>query len=306
MDPWNPCNVVSVHLDMVNRNDAGTIFVNLLRKLVVLRWDRPSEPTQREELVDCAVTALADLQGDALIWDMRRLPAEEGSSADIQSRLRLMNSGIVRRFAALSSVDAIADPASGDEFNKSVRAAAAWASFSTTFSGACRELQAAPTLAGGEDLCGVPPSEFSATYGGSIYYLPDIRTVVVRNGGNYAELDLGVLHYSAGLELAHKMHATAVIMDSSATPPVVEPERFLFVYKHIMLPYSKSKLFSQVVHVRTCDRLQNDSAPPLGPMAAGMDLAYFEADSLQEAVNLIRVMQGKKGREELALAVRCV
>jgi hypothetical protein len=285
-------NQVSVHLDILGQNPAGSVFISTPVKLAVLRWERHVNLVHMIALVQMAHTEMTACGADTLVYDMRRLPNEEGLINDVMARIQALSNNMVRRVGCLSlgaGKQAIHPDVAKTLEQKGVQACAG-----TTFDEIGRALDAmeAPGLPH-ELIMGKQPVGFNATYAGSWYSLPELNVTVIRTSGNTIDPALSTELFSAAFALHKESGASAVILDSSATPTISDLSRYIHVYQDFIVPLGTSGLFKQAIHVRAGDQLFAEGAPPAGPLITSFGVPFYEVAMMSDALILLHMLQGK-------------
>ena len=292
-EPASFCNRTSVYLSMLTRTAAGTLFTNDELKLAVIRWENLEDIEEMLSLAKSAVAYLQDADSDVLIWDLRRVQDDEASANDIACRMHVLKQRQVRRWAALSAKSSEDKGPWSQVCVSALAAGETQAAWTTDFHHATALLDSMASDRTTAQLVSPQMPEYRADYGGAVYYLPSVNAVVMRLSGNFHDLQMGAYHYQIGYDLARKMQASALIMDSSATPPLECADRRAFVFKQVFFPMTELESLAQMVHVRSMDRLISKNLPPLRSFMDSVEIAYFEAGSIEEAERLLLAMKGK-------------
>jgi hypothetical protein len=284
-------NHVSLHLDISCQNDAGSVFSSPPAKLVVLRWECQENLVHMLKLVKMAHSLMADCGADTLVYDMRRLPSEEGLINDVVGRMQCVENKVVRHLAWLSSEPA--DRPLAADILAVVERHGVLACSGGTFEEIGLALDAARPGSDRAPIVGMKPVEFAATYAGSWYAMPELSATVLRTSGNTLDPNLSIEMFNAGFALHKKLNASSLIFDSSATPTILDLGRYIHVYQEFIVPMGISGLFRQAIHVRAGDPLFAEGAPPVGPLVTSFGVPFYEVELMDDAVELLRILKGK-------------
>jgi hypothetical protein len=286
-------DTVSIHLNMAAYNKAGLVFGNTDLKVVVLRWLDQSNLEVCQELVDFAFDEMAGINSNALICDMRNMPGEVGQPNCIELAIQCVSSRLVERFVVLGGANcAQLHPPSPDVLEIASERGLPLL-VCEDFAEAANWLDSLQSNPEGPWLTKDLPVNFWASYGGSTYSLTEYSCTVFRTTGNRLEASLVAEALQKSYDLHRETGATAGIVDTTANPPLAHQKEYLFAYKEVVQPMT-SGAYKQIIHVRSGDILfpQKD-APPLSPLLESLGIPFFEVETLQRAISLMRVLQGK-------------
>jgi hypothetical protein len=261
--------------------------------VVVLRWLDHSSLESGQELVDMALDEMASIDSNTLIFDMRKIPSEIGRPTYLELLTQCADSFSVERFAILGYPDIGKIRTHSEDVLNDARVRGLRILLSDDFEEAAEWLDSLQDNPAGPWLTHDRPVNFWATYGGATYSLPEYSCTVFRTTGNVVELSL----VSEALRKSYALHtetgARVGILDTTASPPIADGGRYLFTYKEIVLPMT-SGAYKQIIHVRSGDvGIAKEEAPPVGPLIESLNIPFFEVSTLEEAVGLLRVLQGK-------------
>jgi hypothetical protein len=279
---------VSLHVDIAGQNTAGTVFINLQARLVVVRWECHEDLVAVAELVTLAHGEMAGSGADTLVYDMRRLTCDEGKAADIMARVHAVKDAVVRRVAWIGAA-----PIEHAEIEVELRQRNIQSCWGSTFDSIGVALDAMGTEDGREPITCEKPNSFQATYAGSWYFLPELQATVMRTAGNIRDTELSAEMFHAGFELHKKAGASAVILDSSATPTIQDMGSYVHVYQNFVVPMGTSGLYKQTIHVRAGDPLFTEGAPPIGPLITSFGVPFYEVALMEDALSLLHLLRGK-------------
>jgi hypothetical protein len=281
-------NHISFHLDVAAYNAAGLVFSNPLKKVTVIRWESLADEVLALELAEAALVEMENQETGTLIYDLRKLPEEELQPFDVQLRIYCLESGLVERWGWLSTqATPLLEPA---EVQKALGDLEIVGEASQVF---CTLAQLLDSHLPPEArlLTQPSPPNFSATYSGSTYSLPDVNATVIRTAGNPGDLDSAKWLFEQALEASRRMGANALILDTSASPPLIDELRYEFAYKSLLLPVGAAKLFKHVVHVRAGDGIVTKKGLAIEPLISALEANYYEVPLMEEAISLLSSLQ---------------
>lgn len=283
-------NDVTVHLDMLVRTEAGTVFGNIDEKVIALRWQSFADINAATAAVGLLDAEFSGTGADTLIYDTRRIAVEEGSDQDAVLRMLAIEHGHARRVGwILADADkplpeAVIDFMARNGIDSCV---------GSTFEEVARKLVTLPGCSG--NLLSEGIANFSATYAGSCYTVPEVRTTVLRSAGNFYDLPLAGELYKASFDLHVASGDIAFVVDTTAIAPIHNIERYSFSFEALILPMSRLGMVQQLVHVRAGDPLFPTGATQLQQITSSMDgIEVAEAETMALALDIIRMTQGRK------------
>lgn len=283
-------NDVTVHMDMLVRTEAGTVFGNIDERVIALRWQSFAPAEAVDEVVALLEAEFSGCGADTLIYDSRRIAAEEGSELDSELRLRALEHGHARQVGWIVADASMSLPPAVTAF---MAARGIESCIGTSFEEVARKLVELPGCSG--NLLSKGIANFHATYAGSCYSIPEVRTTVLRSAGNFYDLPLAGEIYKAAFELHVKSGAIALIVDTTAIAPIHNMERYSFSFEALILPVTRLGCVQQLVHVRAGDPLFPTGPTQLQQLAASLDsMEVAEAETMAQAVDVIRMTQGRK------------
>jgi hypothetical protein len=283
-------NDVTVHLDMLVRTEAGTVFGNIDEKVVALRWQTFADIDAAEAIVGLLDAEFSGSGADTLIYDTRRVAVQEGSELDGLLRMRAICHGGARHVGWIVANPNVPLPEDVLEF---MAATGMKSCVGTTFEDVARKLKAIPSCTG--NLLSEGIANFDATYAGSCYSIPELRVTVLRSAGNFYDLPLAAALYKTSFELHVGSNGIAFIIDTTAIAPIHNVERYSFSFEALILPITRMGSVQQLVHVRAGDPLFPTGPVQLQQLASSMDsIEVAEVATMPEALDLIRVTQGRK------------
>lgn len=283
-------NDVTVHLDMLVRTEAGTVFGNIDEKVIALRWQSFAPADAAEAVVGMLDAEFQGSGADTLIYDSRRIAAEEGSELDAELRLRAISHGHARRIGWIMANVNVPLPLAVTDF---MTAHGIESCVGSTFEEVARKLVSLPGCVG--NLLSEGITNFYATYAGSCYSIPEVRTTVLRSAGNYYDLPLAGQLYKASFDLHVSSRAIAFIVDTSAIAPIHNMERYTFSFDALILPMTRLGSIQQLIHVRAGDPLFPTGPTQLQQIASSLDsMEVAETETMVQALDIIRMTQGRK------------
>jgi hypothetical protein len=284
-------NDISIHVDIAAQSSAGTIFSNHPKRVTVLRWENASDEEAMLYLAQAALAEMEMMDCDTLLYDLGRIPEAEGSVADVNTRIHCLSSGLVSRWGVISrNPSASGEPADVKALLEEQGIPNVTGPDFKTVAEGLDALVENPE----ERLLTAPaPQDFYATYGGSIYSVPELRATVVRTAGNCAELQPVTKLFQDAIALSAKTQANLLIIDTSATRPITDMPRWEHVRDDVTIPVRNAGLFQNVIHVRSGDNLTAVDGPPIEPLIKSFGLPYFAFDLLSEAMAYAQVLQSE-------------
>jgi hypothetical protein len=267
------------------------VFSNHLKKVTVLRWENCTDAALMQDLADSALSELSLMGCETLIYDMACLPIFEGSPSDVQTRLHCVESGLVRRWGTVS---VSAEPKEHPEVRAVLEELAIPAHAGPSFISVAEGLDAFVDEPDERLLAGPLPQGFYATYGGSIYSLPELAATVVRTAGNCADLPPVTKLFKDAIALSHKTGANLLIIDTSATRPIADMTRWAHVRDDVTVPVKESGLFQNVIHVRVGDDLTTVNGPPIEPLIRSFGIPYYAVTLMSEALAFAKVLRDEE------------
>jgi hypothetical protein len=286
-------DIVTFPLSMSSYNRSGMVFCNPELEVVVLRWLDHSNLEDSLALVDMAMCEMEGIEANALIFDMRKIPEQVGANTYLELAAQCVSADCVERFAVIGGPGMPANRQPSTEVLQLAEERGLRVLLSDDFAEVAEWMDTLQNNPEGPWLARDQPPNFWGTYGGCTYSIPEYSATVTRTAGNVVELPLvrEALHKS--YELHQRTKAAVGILDTSASPAISEGSRYLFTYKEIIVPMT-SGAYRQVIHVHAGDALiVKEEAPPLAPLLESLGLPYFETTSLEEALKLLHIMQGK-------------
>jgi hypothetical protein len=283
-------NDVTVHLDMLVRTEAGTVFGNVDEKVIALRWQSFADAAAAEAVVGLLGAEFSGSGADTLIYDTRRIAVEEASELDDELRMRAIAQSHARQVGWIVANPDLPLPPAVVEF---MAMCGIHSCVGTTFEEVARKLKAFASCSG--NLLSEGIANFSATYAGSSYSIPELRATVLRSAGNFYDMPLAGALYKTSFELHAKSGGIAFIIDTSAIAPIHNVERYSFSFEALILPITRMGSVQQLVHVRAGDPLFPTGQMQLQQLASSMDsIEVAETETMAQALDIIRVTQGRK------------
>lgn len=276
------------HVDMSLASPCGGVYHSAAQKTVILRY---LQTTDIEDMLALADTTLRDidaLRAKLIVCDLRPLEGAARDAACTEVLLYLIQADVAKSLALLTDDPAV-HPVTSEVESALTSAQVDWqiqSSFETVAQWACVKSEAMSAW------FGVRPKNFRASYSGSTYSIPELGCTVLRSSGDVADalLDLAVLAKTGENHLATS--ADAFIFDSSASPPVTELQRYLDIYKTVVLPFASAGTDRYWIHVRSGDTLIAKDAPPLKPLLKDFNIELYEVETMEEALRLLRSIRG--------------
>jgi hypothetical protein len=286
-----PLNHVSLHLDISGQNSAGSVFSSPPSKLVVLRWECHDSLMPMIKLIKMAHNEMADSGADSLVYDMRMLPAVEGLTNDVAAQIYCAQNKVVRHLAWLTVGPTV--KSTHPDVASAVALSGVQVCAGHTFDDIARILDSWASGSNGMAILGEKPVGFGASYAGSWYSLPELDATVMRTAGNTSDLSLASKMFLEAFELHKNMGAKALIVDSSATPPIADMRRYIHAYQDLIVPMGTCGMFKQTIHVRAGDPLFPEGAPSIGPLVTSFGVTFYEVSLMGDAIELLRILKGK-------------
>jgi len=283
-------NEVTLHLDIVGRTLAGTIFGNQEEHVIVLRWEDLSDFAEAGLLVEMLRNELDGCGAQTLFFDSRRVAAQEGSAFDATLRRDAIAHPAIQQVAWLVANPEVAMPAAVEQLhvNRNIDSCVA-----TSFVDATRVLTDGRMYFCRDWKTEDGISEFEATYGGSTYFLPELKTTVQRSSGNYFDLAAAQDVYERSFRLHARCQGSAFILDTSSVAPIEDIERYTFAFKALIHPIIANCDIQQLIHMRVGDPIFPPGAQTPQQLAATMrDVHFVETSSLAESKRVIRTTRG--------------
>lgn len=287
-------NDVAFHLDILGRTSAGTLFGNLDEKVVVIRWESHADYVEAALLSKMLDNELTACGAETLFYDMRRIGLDEGSTFDATMRLAAISNPALKQVAWLGCHPELLLP---DTVERALLIRGVKSCWSDSF------LDATAMLTGGtmrfyenwQEEIGA--ENFEATYGGSCYNMPELKTTVLRSAGNYFDLPLAQDMYKKAFRLHARTEGSAFILDSSAIPPILDLNRYTFAFDAFIRPIFQTCKVEQLIHMRVGDPILPPGVTSLQVLAqAFKDVQFAETSSMADAIKLIRATRGLSTR----------
>ena len=294
----NAINYVTFHLDIVGRTSAGTLFGNLEEKLVVMRWESHIDFVEASILSKMLLDELNASGAETLVYDMRRIGDDEGSPFDATMRLAAISGmSSLKNLAWLGKHPELALP---DAVSKAILAQGIQACYSSSFGEAISTLTSGTMHFQGAPDLDYTVENFQATYGGSCYNIPELKTTVLRSAGNHFDLPLAKDMYERSFRLHGMTGSSAFVIDTSAIAPIMDVTRYAFAFDALIRPIVQNCKMQQLIHLRVGDPIfpPGVSTPQMLAQAFE-DIEFVETTSMQEAVRLIRATRGLSSLEQI-------
>lgn len=283
-------NEVTLHLDILGRTSAGTLFGNLDEKVVVLRWESHADYVQAALLSKMLDTELLASGAETLFYDMRRIGLAEGSPFDATMRLAAISNSTIKNVAWLGQHTELRLP---DAVERALLIRGVKSCGSDSFAEATRKLTDGTMRFRGnwQDENGV--ENFEATYGGSCYNIPELKTTVLRSAGNHFDLPLAQDMYEKSFRLHVRTQGSAFIVDTSAIPPILDLNRYTFAFDALIRPIIETCNIEQLIHMRVGDPIFPPGASTPQMLAKSFEnIEFVETTSMADAIKLIRATRG--------------
>lgn len=282
-------DAVTLHLEMFDRTNAGTLFGNIDERVVVVKWESHADIVDVSILSKMVADEMNASGADTLIYDMRRIGEEEGSSLDTMLRLRAIEPVTLKRVGWLVSQPEL--PIS-DGVRRELASRRIESYTGSTFHEVARALANSTPSASGS-LYASSKTDFEATYGGSCYTIPELKTTVLRSAGNHYNLPLAEDMYRKSFMLHARSKGTVFIADTSAIAPVQDITRYTFAFEALIHPLCRMEGAQQLVHLRAGEPLFPGGPGNLHQLAQSLGVDFLEVTSMSQALNIIRTTQGR-------------
>lgn len=280
-----------VHVFTAAENASGTVSCNVEAKLVVLNLSVGESSRQSLELADVALAEMAGLDTGTLVYDVRHGPGLEGSPADLEIRTRLLKSGALNHLAILShSAGSKAEPSALQDL---VDLAKVDVVRSTTFGELIRTLSSRNPVLALECSVSARHKDFSASYAGSVFSVPELKTTVVRMSGNGSQPACIKEMFRAAVMLHLKHRASTLILDTSDSPTVTGSGGSSEFNDAVIAPLASLGQASTLVHVRMEEIGQIQERASLAKACDEWGVFECEASTLGEALATVRALEGR-------------
>lgn len=276
------------HLDVTAVSDHGGVFHNAMLNTVVVRYQKSSDIAEMLRLAEIMLKDSQALCGKLIVCDLRMLDAAGLGLEATAVILHLLRVGIAPALAILTKdVTGYQVPAEVEaavaESQTNMRA---FHSFEDVAQWASERSEATRTWLIAR------PSDFRASYSGSTYTVPELGCTFLRSSGDTgdASLDFALLAHTQRL---HKEagHDTFVF-DTTASPPIIDQQRYADTYKNIILPFVSTGTDRVWIHIRSGDALMSKDVPPLEPLLKSFNIQLYQVQTLSESIRLLRSIRG--------------
>lgn len=293
----NAINNVTLHLDILGRTSAGTLFGNLEEKLVVMRWESHSDYVEASVLSKMLSDELTASGAETLIYDMRRISDDEGSPFDATMRHAAISRTSLKNVAWIGQHPELPVP---DAVSKAILAQGVQACYSTSFGAAISTLTSGTMHFQDTPNLDYTVANFQATYGGSCYNIPELKTTVLRSAGNHFDLPLAKDMYERSFRLHGQTGGSVFVIDTSAIAPILDVTRYAFAFDALIRPIIQNCTMQQLIHLRVGDPIfpPGVSTPQMLAQAF-QNIEFVETTSMQEAVRLVRATRGRSSLERI-------
>lgn len=274
-------------LTLVMNNRAGFFFVNREIGAAVQRWTALDQFSDAVTLLDCMFDDLAYSAGDAVVLDFDTLAANPSEIYGLALIKYCLSGPSIRRVALVDSKRIWTQSAGLTELQDCAQSQGVKLVISEGWAEAVTELDS-----GRVDnlLLRSQPTNFTGSYGGSVYAWPELKAVVLTLSGNDGDLSATQVALQTGLQLCREKHAEIFILDSTSSAVVYDQAGYQFVQENLLTPLADTGL-KEFIHVRT----KGDKALLGHPVAAAIERAgigYTRVGSLTEAMVLLDKLQG--------------
>lgn len=291
---------VPVQVILTSNNRAGGVFSNLEYGLTVIRWESHSNLSHCVDLMDTAFQELSMAGTDTLVFDMRAVQRISGGIINLALIQQALTENLVRRFIQIGNTELLlAQPATTALLNLA-DSHQVETFFANDFAEASRWLNEQRGLRGRLPLESNLPN-FSCTYGGVTYSIPEYGATVLRMSGDTHNYRLVKHVLYRGLKLHRATGAKVCIVDSSLCPPIAHDWQYTFLYRELVQPLT-SGICERVIHVRRAGDVfsMRKGAPSIERLVTSLGVPCFEVGTMQEAITLLNALEGREPGTYLA------
>jgi hypothetical protein len=283
-------NRVPLHVDLTASSPQGSVFHSVPEKLIVLRYRTESDILAMLELAELALKEAQTLRCTMLVCDLRPLGRSASSLTCTAVLLHILRLGDIRHLALLTNEKKY-HPLTPEVQGALALTSTQWC-FESSFESVARWF--ADKSAAMRDWLESRPEDFMGCYGGSTYSIPELKCTVLRMSGYNAELDLSVAFVARAREIHAALRGESFVIDTSASPPIVDLKRYSFAYQNIFLPFSTSGTLRYWVHIRSGDNLIAREAPPLELLLQSFNIQCFHVASLSASLKILNSLNGRR------------
>lgn len=281
---------VPVHLFVAAQNDHGTVAYNVDAKLLVLHLTGTESVPQALAIASHALEEMDQLNTDALVYDLRNPHLVAGTAVDAAVQKYLLESHRVSFLGVL--INPGVTPVECEEVQLLLEKYKFERVYAQTFTQLATTLKArGPALAKACAVVG-DVADFQANYGGSSFSLPELKATVIRTSGS----GLNPLHFQklfrAALELHVKNKASTLILDTCDSPPITDLDQYARFHTSVIAPMAAPGLASTVIHVHGGNPFRLKVEGMIETFFASKNVFSCEANSLEAALGLVRVLKG--------------